>query len=38
MPNVTLSIDEGLLARSRDYARAHRTTLNGMIRSLCKAR
>jgi len=37
MPNVTLSIDEGLLARSRDYARAHRTTLNGMIRSLLQS-
>ena len=32
MKNVTLAIDEKLLDQSREYARKHHTTLNGMIR------
>ncbi|MFO8070315.1 MAG: hypothetical protein R6V85_00450 [Polyangia bacterium] len=34
MPNVTLSIDEKLLALGRDYARRRGTSLNAMIREL----
>lgn len=34
MKNVTLSVDEGLLAEGRRYASAHRTTLNSLIRDL----
>lgn len=32
MKNVTLAVDEKLLEQSREYARRHHTTLNGMIR------
>jgi hypothetical protein len=37
MANVTLSIEDDLLVRSREYARAHRTTLNGMVRNLLRS-
>ena len=36
MKNITLSIPEDLLAKSRDYAKAHGTTLNQMVRDLLK--
>jgi len=36
MKNVTLSIPDDLLERSRNYAREHQTTLNEMVRSLLK--
>ncbi len=36
MKNVTLAIDEQTLAAGRDYARAHHTSLNNMIRQLLK--
>lgn len=36
MKNVTLSIPEDLLERSRNYAREHQTTLNEMVRNLLK--
>lgn len=36
MKNVTLSIPDELLARSREYAKKHGTTLNQMIRDLLK--
>jgi hypothetical protein len=36
MKNVTLSIPEDLLVRSREYARKHGTTLNQMVRDLLK--
>jgi len=32
--NVTFSLDEQLLARSRAYASAHQTTLNQLVRDL----
>ena len=34
MKNVTLSLDEQLLAQARSYAHKHGTTLNAMIREL----
>ncbi|MEI6071690.1 MAG: DUF6364 family protein [Verrucomicrobiae bacterium] len=34
MANITLSIDEDLLNRSRSYARARGTSLNALVRSL----
>ncbi len=34
MANVTLSIDDDVLKRSREYARAHGVSLNAMIRDL----
>ncbi|RYG23604.1 hypothetical protein EON82_13490 [bacterium] len=34
MRNLTLSLDERLLEESREYARKHGTTLNGLIRDL----
>ena len=34
--NVTLSADEKLIKRAREYAAAHRTTLNQMIRDYLK--
>ena len=36
MKNVTLSLDEKLLAESREYARRHGTTLNAWIRELLR--
>lgn len=36
MKNVTLSISEELLVKSREYAKKHGTTLNQMIRDLLK--
>ena len=30
--NVTLSVDDELVRRAREYARAHKTSLNQMIR------
>lgn len=36
MPNITISIDENLLKKSREFAQKHRTSLNAMIRSLLK--
>lgn len=36
MKNITLSIPDDLLAKSRDYAKAHGTTLNQMVRDLLK--
>ena len=34
MKNVTLSIPDDLLAKSREYALAHNTSLNQMIRDM----
>ena len=34
MSNVTLSIDDALLSRSRNYAASRGTSLNGLIRQL----
>ncbi len=34
MPNVTISINEKLLKKSREYARKKNTSLNAMIRKL----
>lgn len=34
MKNITLSADEELLKAGRDYARAHNTSLNDLIRKL----
>ena len=34
MKNVTLSIDEELLAEGRRYARTHHTSLNALLREL----
>ena len=36
MKNVTLAIDEQTLAAGREYARAHHTSLNNMIRQMLK--
>jgi len=36
MKNVTLSLSEELLVKSREYAQRHGTTLNQMIRDLLK--
>jgi len=32
--NITLSLDEKLLAAGREYAKAHKTSLNALIREL----
>jgi ribosomal protein S3AE len=34
MKNVTLALDERVLAAGREYARQHRTSLNRLIRQL----
>ena len=34
MKNVTLSVDEELLAEGRRYAREHHTSLNALLREL----
>ena len=34
MPNITLSIEDDVLRRSRDYARAHGLSLNALVRQL----
>lgn len=34
MANITLSIDEDLLKRSRSYARSRGTSLNALVRNL----
>lgn len=34
MPNLTLSIDDDLLARGRAYARARGTSLNALVRKM----
>ena len=34
MKNVTLSLDERLLEAGREYAKAHNTSLNSLIREL----
>jgi hypothetical protein len=34
MPNITIAIDEELLKSGREYAEKHRTSVNGLIRSL----
>jgi hypothetical protein len=34
MPNVTLSMNEELLRKARDYAGKHQTSLNALIRKL----
>lgn len=36
MPNVTISIDEELLAKGRRYARKHNISLNALLRKLLK--
>jgi len=36
MPNITISIDETLLNKSRQYAREHNTSLNSLIRTVLK--
>jgi len=37
MKNVTLSVDEDTLRQARQYAAAHGTTLNQMVRDLLKS-
>jgi hypothetical protein len=37
MTNITLSADENLIASAREYAQAHGTTLNEMIRDYLRA-
>jgi plasmid stability protein len=34
--NITLSLDEELLKKSREYARLHHTSLNHMVREILK--
>lgn len=34
MPNITLSIDDGLLEAGRKYAKEHNTSLNALMRDL----
>jgi hypothetical protein len=34
MPNITISLDEDLIKSGRQYAEAHKTSLNGIIRAL----
>jgi len=34
MKNVTIAIDEDTLTAGREYARAHHTSLNGLLRQL----
>ncbi len=34
--NITLSADENLIKKSREYAEKHNTTLNNMIREFLK--
>lgn len=34
MKNVTLAIDDEILAASREYAEKHNTTLNALVRQL----
>jgi predicted house-cleaning NTP pyrophosphatase (Maf/HAM1 superfamily) len=34
--NITLSADQEVIAKSRQYAKAHNTTLNNMIREFLK--
>lgn len=36
MKNITLSLPEDLLQKSRAYARRHHTTLNELVRSLLR--
>ena len=36
MANVTISIDDDLINRGRQYARLHNTSLNALIRRLLK--
>lgn len=36
MKNITLAIDDELLAAGRQYAQAHRTTLNSLVRTLLR--
>jgi len=38
MKNVTIAVDEDLLAAAREYARAHGVSLNALIRQLLKQR
>ncbi len=35
--NITLSADEKLIAKSRDYARSHNTSLNNLIRDYLRS-
>ena len=34
MPNITISLDEGLLKSGRRYAEKHQTSINALIRKL----
>jgi len=34
MPNVTISFDEKLLKKARDYAKKHRLSLNALLKNL----
>ena len=36
MKNITLSMDEQLIQKGREYAARHNTTLNALIRELLK--
>lgn len=36
MKNITLSIPDDLLAKSREYAQRHQTTLNQLVRDMLK--
>ena len=37
MANVTISIDDDLLKKGRNFARTHNLSLNGLIRRLLKS-
>ena len=34
MPNITISIDENLLKKGKEYVAKHKTSLNNLIRKL----
>jgi metal-responsive CopG/Arc/MetJ family transcriptional regulator len=36
MKNITLSLPDDLLEKSREYAQRHRTTLNDLVRKLLR--
>lgn len=36
MANITISLDDDLLAAGRQYAKSHNTSLNALIRQLIK--
>jgi plasmid stability protein len=36
MKNITIAVDEGTLAAGREYAKAHHTSLNALLRHLLR--